>query len=165
MQSLAVQMSIYQSHHTKEITKITHYFGVPCIILGIQIFLSWFHISFADVFHISLAWLAVIAITVYYLLLDVSLAIATTLILCILTLIAQLLAKNTLHFWGVFACLIFFIGGWIMQFVGHYFEGKKPAFMDSIWQMLVAPIFLVAEAFFALGLKKKLQLSIASLIQ
>ena len=46
-----------------------------------------------------------------------------------------------------------FIGGWILQLVGHVFEGRKPALADNLFQIFVAPIFLAAEVFFALGYK------------
>jgi uncharacterized membrane protein YGL010W len=45
------------------------------------------------------------------------------------------------------------VGGWILQFAGHAIEGRRPAFADNLFQIFIAPIFLVAELFFALGLK------------
>jgi uncharacterized membrane protein YGL010W len=57
--------------------------------------------------------------------------------------------------WIVFAVL--FVGGWILQLVGHVFEGRKPALADNLFQIFVAPIFLAAEALFALGYKSELQ--------
>ncbi|MBA3465621.1 MAG: DUF962 domain-containing protein [Deltaproteobacteria bacterium] len=50
-----------------------------------------------------------------------------------------------------------FVGGWALQFLGHYFEGKKPAFMDDITGLLDGPLFLVAEVAFALGLSPELR--------
>jgi hypothetical protein len=50
-----------------------------------------------------------------------------------------------------------FFGGWALQFVGHYFEGRKPAFMDDLRGLLDGPLFLVAEAAFALGLSPELR--------
>lgn len=41
--------------------------------------------------------------------------------------------------------------GWVLQFVGHYYEGRKPAFVDDIRGLLVGPMFITAEALFALG--------------
>ncbi|HMG60515.1 MAG TPA: Mpo1-like protein, partial [Burkholderiales bacterium] len=49
---------------------------------------------------------------------------------------------------------VFFVGGWIFQLVGHGFEGRKPALADNLFQIFIAPVFLVAEVFFALGLKR-----------
>jgi uncharacterized membrane protein YGL010W len=56
--------------------------------------------------------------------------------------------------WIGFAAL--FVGGWILQLVGHVFEGRKPALADNFFQIFVAPIFLCAELFFALGYKPRL---------
>jgi uncharacterized membrane protein YGL010W len=55
----------------------------------------------------------------------------------------------------LFAAL--FVGGWILQLVGHVFEGRKPALADNLFQIFVAPIFLAAEVFFALGYKPALR--------
>ncbi len=61
------------------------------------------------------------------------------------------------HFIGVPAIMLsLFVGGWILQLVGHVFEGRKPALTDNLFQIFVAPIFLCAELFFALGYKPKL---------
>jgi hypothetical protein len=43
--------------------------------------------------------------------------------------------------WG----LGFFIVGWLVQFVGHYYEGRKPAFADDLVGLLVGPMFVVME--------------------
>ena len=43
--------------------------------------------------------------------------------------------------------------GWAVQFLGHYYEGKKPAFVDDIVGLLVGPLFLAAEAAFFLHLR------------
>ena len=54
--------------------------------------------------------------------------------------------------WGVG----FFVVGWLIQFVGHWYEGKKPAFVDDIVGLLVGPMFVTAEAMFMLGWNKPL---------
>jgi len=46
-----------------------------------------------------------------------------------------------------------FVVGWAFQFVGHYFEGKKPAFVDDLIGLLVGPLFLVAEVAFHLNMR------------
>ncbi len=45
-----------------------------------------------------------------------------------------------------------FVAGWIIQFIGHYYEGRKPAFVDDVAGLLIGPLFLVAETAFACGL-------------
>jgi uncharacterized membrane protein YGL010W len=48
--------------------------------------------------------------------------------------------------------------GWGIQVgVGHgIFEKRKPALLDSVFQVFVAPFFLVLETLFVLGYKKDL---------
>ena len=55
--------------------------------------------------------------------------------------------------WGVGL----FVVGWIFQFVGHFYEGKKPAFVDDIMGLIIGPIFVAAEVAFLLGLRKDVQ--------
>jgi uncharacterized membrane protein YGL010W len=50
-----------------------------------------------------------------------------------------------------------FTAGWVIQFVGHKFEGMKPAFFDDAKQLLIGPLFVCAEAFFLLGAKPQLR--------
>ena len=50
-----------------------------------------------------------------------------------------------------------FAVGWVIQFVGHYYEGRKPAFVDDVMGLLVGPLFVVAEWGFALGLRAEVQ--------
>jgi uncharacterized membrane protein YGL010W len=49
-----------------------------------------------------------------------------------------------------------FVLGWVIQFVGHYYEGRKPAFVDDLIGLLVAPMFVVLEVLAGLGLFKPL---------
>lgn len=49
-----------------------------------------------------------------------------------------------------------FVIGWVLQFIGHYYEGRKPAFVDDVIGLLVGPMFVVGELLFALGWGKPL---------
>jgi uncharacterized membrane protein YGL010W len=40
-----------------------------------------------------------------------------------------------------------FVFGWILQFVGHAFEGKMPTFMRDPRAFLIAPIWYVKKVF------------------
>lgn len=153
MKTLSELMRTYQSHHTKPITKFTHFIGVPCIILAIQILFHWVIV----IDNIALAWCAVVLLSAYYLLLDVSLGLITAMFLLFITYLAQLIAQNEINLFSfIIACFLFVIG-WAAQLIGHYYEGKKPAFLSNFLQVFVAPIFLVAELVFALGYRKELQ--------
>jgi len=54
--------------------------------------------------------------------------------------------------WG----LGMFLVGWVIQFIGHYYEGRKPAFADDVVGLLVSPMFVVLELLALLGLFKRL---------
>ena len=47
--------------------------------------------------------------------------------------------------------------GWVIQFVGHQYEGMKPAFTDDIMGLVIGPLFIMTEVFFVLGLKATLK--------
>ena len=47
--------------------------------------------------------------------------------------------------------------GWIIQFVGHIYERRKPAFLDDVVGLAIGPLFVAAEVAFLLGLRKEVQ--------
>jgi uncharacterized membrane protein YGL010W len=53
-----------------------------------------------------------------------------------------------------------FVVGWVIQFVGHHYEGRKPAFVDDLTGLIVGPLFVVVEAGFLLGLRSELKQAI-----
>lgn len=154
MKSLAQQMSVYQQYHRSPKNKATHFVGVPAIVLAIMLALSRVRLGVGS---LTLADVLVIPLLAYYLRLDVPLAIATAVVFGVLLAVAHTLgAMWSMHGeWIAFAAL--FVGGWILQLVGHAFEGRKPALADNLFQIFIAPIFLVAEAYFALGYKPELR--------
>lgn len=40
-----------------------------------------------------------------------------------------------------------FILGWILQFIGHAFEGNKPAFFSNPIYLLVGPLWFIKKIF------------------
>ena len=53
-----------------------------------------------------------------------------------------------------------FVVGWVIQFIGHYYEGRKPAFADDNVGLLVGPMFVVMEMLAPTGLFKDLMAAI-----
>jgi uncharacterized membrane protein YGL010W len=66
------------------------------------------------------------------------------------------IAANSVSVWLAISVGIF-VGGWALQFVGHHFEGKKPAFVDDIMGLAIGPLFVLAELSFELGLRNDLK--------
>jgi uncharacterized membrane protein YGL010W len=147
-------MGFYAAYHQDARNKATHFIGVPAIMLSLFIPLGWLRFEVGGV-AVSAAMLFAAAVLVYYFVLDVPLALAMLVITAVLVWMGDLIAtRGTAQGWVWFSVL--FVGGWILQLVGHVFEGRKPALTDNLFQIFVAPIFLCAELFFALGYKPKL---------
>ena len=154
MKTLEEQMAFYAAYHQDVRNKATHFVGVPAIMLSLFIPLAWLRLDVGGV-AISAAMLFAAAVVVYYFLLDVPLALAMLVVSAVLVWMGDLIAsQGAAPGWVWFGVL--FVGGWILQLVGHVFEGRKPALTDNLFQIFVAPIFLCAELFFALGYKPKL---------
>lgn len=150
MKPIEEQMATYAAYHQDARNKATHFIGVPLIVLSLFIPLAWLRIG-----DVSAAMLLAAVLVVYYLLLDVPLALAMLVVFAVLAWSGEQIALlGALAGWSWFAAL--FIGGWCLQLAGHVFEGRKPALADNLFQIFVAPIFLCAEIFFALGYKPEL---------
>jgi len=158
MKTLEDQMSFYAAYHQDGRNKATHFVGVPAIMLSLFIPLAWLRVDLGGM-TITAAMLFAAAVLVYYFLLDVPLALAMLVLTGALVYLGQTLAGlGAAAGWTWFAIL--FVGGWILQLVGHVFEGRKPALTDNLFQIFVAPVFLCAELFFALGYRPQLQAAV-----
>jgi len=154
MKNIEAQMSIYAAYHQDARNKATHFIGVPAIILSLFIPLAWIRFEVGGI-TVTAAMVFAAAVLIYYFVLDVPLAFAMLVFTGALVWVGhQIAALGVLQGWIWFAVL--FVGGWILQLVGHVFEGRKPALADNLFQIFVAPIFLAAEVFFAMGYKPDL---------
>ena len=154
MKTLEDQMSFYAAYHQDGRNKASHFIGVPLIILSLFIPLAWLRIDVGGV-PVTAAMVFAGVVLVYYFVLDVPLALAMLAVNAVLIWAGhQIAGLGAAQGWTWFAVL--FVGGWIIQLLGHVFEGRKPALADNLFQIFVAPIFLAAEVFFALGYKPTL---------
>jgi uncharacterized membrane protein YGL010W len=90
---------------------------------------------------------------------DLLLGLATTLVNAALIALAHqvpdLSAALGLPVWQCGVAL--FVIGWLFQFVGHYLEGRKPAFVDDVVGLLVGPMFVVGEVLISMGLLQRMR--------
>jgi uncharacterized membrane protein YGL010W len=80
---------------------------------------------------------------------EFTLQVAVVAVMALLIGSAQVLGQSSPSWvaWGVGL----FVLGWLIQFVGHYYEGRKPAFADDLVGLLVGPMFVVMELLAAAG--------------
>ena len=154
MKTLEDQMSFYAAYHQDARNKATHFVGVPLIAFSLLIPLGWLRMDVGG-FSVSAALIVTSLLLLYYLVLDIPLGLAMCAVFALMLWGAEPLS---LAAFGVSLAwfLLLFVGGWALQLWGHVYEGRKPALADNLFQVFVAPIFLAAEAFFALGYKPKL---------
>ena len=155
MKTLEDQMGFYAAYHQDPRNKATHFVGVPAIMLSLFIPLSWLRLELGGV-TVTGAIVLAAAVLAYYLMLDVPLALAAAVVTVVLVYVGNVIALEPMSV-GITWFLVLFVGGWILQLIGHSFEGRKPALTANLFQIFVAPIFLCAEAFFALGYKPGLR--------
>jgi uncharacterized membrane protein YGL010W len=156
MKTAAQQLTKYAAYHRDRRNIVTHFIGIPMIVLAVVILLSRPILFSIGNVPVSLACIACAAAGIYYMKLDLRLGAAMVALLMACWLIAQSLAPLSTTAWLVWG-LGLFIVGWGFQFVGHFYEGKKPAFVDDLMGLIIGPFFVVAELFFMVGTCKDLQ--------
>ena len=155
MKTLTEHLSQYALYHRDNRNILTHYAGIPLIVIAIFGLLWWPLFSVAGV-SITPALVLFVGSVWFYFRLDLRYGVVMLVFSGSCFAIAAQLATQTDAIWlGGSAAL--FVVGWVLQFIGHYYEGKKPAFVDDIIGLLVGPLFIMAELGFKLGLRKPLQ--------
>lgn len=154
MKSLQSQLMVYQQQHTNRTNKIMHYIGIPVIIFALMMVFNWISLDIASQFQISFTWLLLAATVIYYFLLNARLALYASLIMIPMAFIATRIAGPTPTHASTILFLVLFVGGWILQFVGHFFEKQKPAFLISASQLLIGPLFVLQELLEQCGLSR-----------
>ncbi|HEV6967507.1 MULTISPECIES: DUF962 domain-containing protein [Roseateles] len=148
-------MAQYAAYHRDRRNIATHFIGIPLIVFAISVLLSRAEFTLGDT--PMNAAIVVWAVTALWYLTrgNLMLGAATAIVNGVLTAMAMTAAQGSMTSWlliGVGA----FVVGWIFQFVGHYYEGRKPAFVDDLVGLLVGPMFVVGEAMFTLGWGRRL---------
>ncbi len=145
----------YAEYHRDRRNIVTHFFGVPMIVFAVGVLLAALHVVVNGV-EVTAGWLVFGVVTLWYLSRGhLGIGLATSLGVGLLMLLAHRASAGPFGQWLAW-WLGFFVVGWIIQFVGHYYEGKKPAFADDLVGLLVGPMFVVLEALAPLGLFKGL---------
>ncbi len=151
MASLVDRLATYAEYHRDKRNIATHFVGIPMILVGTQATLARIGIG-----PLNAAVGATALATRYYRQLDPRYGAIMASVLGATCAIGTGIAQLPLPLWAGAAAGLF-VGGWALQFVGHYFEGRKPAFLDDLRGLLDGPLFLVAETAFALGLSPELR--------
>ncbi|MDH1525835.1 DUF962 domain-containing protein [Pseudomonas mosselii] len=155
MKSLVEHLSQYATYHRDPRNIATHFIGIPLIVLAVAILLSRPGWELAGVWLSPALLLAGWSVW-FYLRLDLRFGLVMGLLLGLCLWAGQALAVQSAGLW-LSAGLGAFVVGWIIQFVGHWYEGRKPAFVDDLSGLIIGPLFVVAELAFMAGLRPELK--------
>jgi len=156
VKSLEQNLTQYAAYHRDRRNIATHFVGVPMIVFAVILALATASFTLGSI-EVSVAAVVAIVACGYYLRQDVALGIAMAAVLFAMCAAAsEITARaSTAGVLGLAAAV--FVAGWALQFLGHKYEGLKPAFYDDVMQLAIGPLFVCAEAFFLLGARAELR--------
>ena len=134
---------------------VTPFVGVPMTVFAIGVLLAGVSFTLGGL-AVTPAWMLFGLVALWYLTRgQLALGAATTLGMGLLVLLAHRVGGGAVGPWLAWS-VGFLVFGWLIQFIGHYYEGRKPAFADDIVGLLVGPMFVAMEMLSQLGLFKRL---------
>ena len=130
----------YGQSHQNPGNEVIHFIAIPLIMLSL--------LGMLFTLHPYAAYAFVAASMIYYARLSWVFFVA-------------MLLWSAITFTGVFAMgvqvlplsMAIFAGAWILQFIGHKMEGKKPSFFEDIQYLWVGPLFVLSKLFGKLGMR------------
>lgn len=130
----------YGESHQNPTNELIHFIAIPLIMLSL--------VGMLFALHPYVAYAFVAASMVYYA--RLSLVFLLTMMLGSVLLLALVHAMGALV---LKLSVVIFVGAWIMQFVGHKLEGKKPSFFEDLQYLWVGPLFVLSKLFIKLGIR------------
>lgn len=128
----------YGESHQNPTNETIHFIAIPLIMVSL--------VGLLFALHPVVAYVFVAASLVYY----ARLSLVFLAAMALLTAITLAL----LHSLGIFLfplSMTVFIMAWLMQFVGHNIEGKKPSFFEDLQYLWVGPLFVLSKLFIKMG--------------
>lgn len=136
----------YAESHQNATNKFIHWICVPLIFWSILGFISiipapHFCLQYFGCMSI-ISITSVILITIFYLRLSWRIAFVMLFVMIIMEYFVYTINIRLENYSWIFYLSIFIIT-WILQFLGHKIEGKKPSFIKDIQFLLIGPIWLL----------------------
>jgi len=147
MRKIDLLFAEYAESHRNSTNKLIHWICVPLIFWTILGFISLIpapHFCASYFGCISLvSIIAVVLVTIFYVRLSLLISFLMVVIMLLMEHFAYAININFgKKSWMVYAGI--FIITWILQFVGHKIEGKKPSFLKDLQFLLIGPIWLLS---------------------
>ena len=140
MSVLTRLLESYEKNHQNPINEAIHIIAIPLIMFSI--------LGMTAAFDIFLEYILVGIVIFYYLKLSKIAALLMLVWLLIYLGLVVLLKPYIIEI-----SVLLFASGWILQFLGHFIEGKRPSFFEDLRYFLIGPLFVVQTVISKFGIK------------
>ena len=149
MTRLERKLAPYLLNHQNRKNIATHWVGIPLVVFSLFILGSWLPLQ--GPFTAATALL--VGSLLYYFWVS-GIACLLIAVWTIPLYLAAVRISDLPHHQTVLWFSATFTLGWAFQILGHWFEGKRPAFVDNLFQVFSGPLLLGYELGLALRLFK-----------
>ena len=139
MSVLTRLLESYEKNHQNPINEAIHIIAIPLIMFSI--------LGMTAAFDIFLEYILVGIVFFYYLKLSTTAALLMLVWLLIYLGLVVLLKPYIIEI-----SILLFAFGWILQFLGHFIEGKRPSFFEDLRYFLIGPLFVVQRVISKFGI-------------
>lgn len=155
MQNATDLMVAYAAYHRDQRNIATHFVGIPMVVFSLAVLLSRPSVMVAG--HALSPALVLWGLTALWYLTrgHVGLALVVSAMNLVFVIVAQPLGALSTPVWLTMGVGLLAMG-WLLQFIGHCYEGRRPARMADPSILLAGPMFVAAQALFASGLCRPL---------
>jgi len=143
MRDLTQWLSDYGDSHQNPINQKIHKVAVPGIFISV-VGLIWSipSVSFYG-YTLNWVWVAVIPVWAFYF--KLSLSVFLMMLGFTLASISLVWSLEIMQLPVLLISLSMFASLWLLQFIGHKIEGKKPSFFDDLAFLLIGPIWVFRQ--------------------
>jgi uncharacterized membrane protein YGL010W len=129
-----ILLAHYGESHQNPRNELIHFIAIPLIMLSL--------VGMMFALHPYVAYAFIAASMVYYARLSVVFLITMAVVSVVFMGVIFAMGPLVLP-----VCIAIFVGAWILQFIGHKIEGKKPSFFEDIQYLWVGPLFVLSKLF------------------
>ncbi|MDA0129199.1 DUF962 domain-containing protein [Vibrio sp. MarTm2] len=140
MRSLAQWLADYGESHQHPINQKIHQVAVPGIFLSV-VGLVW-SIPPINLLGTTVNWVWVAAMPIWVFYFRLSLSVFLMMLGFTLACISLIWSLDLMQLPVFLISLTGFASLWLLQFIGHKIEGKRPSFLDDLVYLLIGPIWV-----------------------
>ncbi|KGY10212.1 DUF962 domain-containing protein [Vibrio sinaloensis] len=140
MRSLAQWLADYGESHQHPINQKIHQVAVPGIFLSV-VGLVW-SIPSINLLGTTVNWVWVAAMPIWVFYFRLSLSVFIMMLGFTLACISLIWSLDLMQLPVFLISLTGFASLWLLQFIGHKIEGKRPSFLDDLLYLLIGPIWV-----------------------